>query len=51
MGYGTEPTTNKDYWIVRNSWDTWWGELGYVRIARNAGNMCGIANWGVYPLL
>ena len=41
VGYGTE--TDKDYYIVRNSWGKDWGEDGYVRIAAVEGvGICGI---------
>ena len=48
VGYGSDPTDG-DYWIVRNSWSSGWGELGYVKMARNRNNLCGIASYALYP--
>jgi len=34
VGWGHDSASNLDYWIIRNSWGEFWGEMGYIRLVR-----------------
>jgi C1A family cysteine protease len=42
IGYGSE--NGQEYYLIRNSWSTDWGEKGYVRIAagKDGDGICGV---------
>jgi len=48
VGWGSSSGTN--YWIMRNSWGTSWGEKGYMRLEIVSGHgICGIQMEPLYP--
>lgn len=49
VGYGTDEH-GTDYYIVRNSWSTYWGDVGYIKVARGELD-CSISDQAGYPKL
>jgi C1A family cysteine protease len=49
VGFGTD-SVGGDYWIIKNSWSTHYGQNGYMWMSRNNNN-CGVATSATYVIL
>ena len=54
VGYGYDVDSGLDYWKIKNSWSSDWGEDGYMRLLKgsdSSGGQCGIAMDASYPVI
>ncbi|NP_001279669.1 cathepsin L1-like precursor [Callorhinchus milii] len=49
VGYNSQGGNN--YWIVKNSFGSRWGNKGYIWMPKDKNNHCGIASYPTYPLV
>jgi len=51
VGYGVDEETGLDYFLIKNSWGSWWGANGYIKIGIAPGfGICGIHYWYPYQV-
>jgi len=50
MQYNVEKKSHYSITLCDCSWGTDWGINGYMKLARNQGNICGVATMASYPV-
>jgi len=51
VGFGVDTDSKEQYWIVKNSWGTGWGQAGWIYMSKDRNNNCGIATMASYPIV
>jgi len=51
VGYGKDAKSGKNYWIVKNSWATGWGQKGYIWMVKDKKNQCGEASMATIAIV
>lgn len=47
FGWGTNSTTNEQYWLGRNTWGTKWGNFGSFMISMDNDSSKNVTNLGI----
>jgi C1A family cysteine protease len=48
VGFGTDPVSGLQYWRMKNSWSSAWGDQGYIKLVRDISLNEGAGQCGMY---